>query len=168
MILIGNTRATEKEPARHCGGLPVERIVPLRPERSLFHETIYSSRFRRAHREHGARPCPGFTGYDHTPDNALPAVNQTLSGLWLSELRRPGPTGLQPPIIPTIITFFADGTSLGSPADGTQTPTHAIRIRVGDRKFLGTGYFFNFNESRVLTTITKLCINYQMGRMERH
>jgi hypothetical protein len=97
-----------------------------------------------------------------TPEKAVPVVNQSLTGLWLSELRRPGPTGLQPPI-PTIITFFADGTSLGSPGDGTQTPTHAIWIRVGDRKFLGTGYFFNFNESRVLTTITKVRINFQLG-----
>ena len=97
-----------------------------------------------------------------SPEKAVAVVNQSLSGLWLSELRRPGPSGLQAPI-PTIVSFFADGTSLGSPADGTQTPTHAIWIRVGDRKFLGTGYFFSFNENRVLTTITKLRINYQMG-----
>src|SRR5437868_2814349 len=95
-----------------------------------------------------------------TPDKAVPATNQSLSGLWLSELRRPGPTGLLP-AIPTIITFFSDGTSLGSPADGAQTPTHAIWIRVGDRKFLGTGLFFGFDANRALTTITKLRMNYQ-------
>ena len=67
------------------------------------------------------------------------------------------------PAIPTLITFFSDGTSLGSPADGAQTATHALWIRVGDRKFLGTGYFFGFNESRVLTTITKLRINWQLS-----
>ena len=97
-----------------------------------------------------------------TPEKAVPTVNQTLSGMWLSELRRPGPNGLQPPI-PTIVTFFADGTSLASPSDGTQTATHAVWIRVGDRKFLGTGYFFNFDANRVLTTITKIRINYQLG-----
>lgn len=97
-----------------------------------------------------------------TPEKAVPVVNQILSGVWLSELRRPGPTGLQPPI-PTLITFFSDGTSLASPSDGTQTATHGLWIRVGDRKFLGTGYFFSFNESRVLTTVTKLRINYQLS-----
>jgi hypothetical protein len=97
-----------------------------------------------------------------TPEKAVPVVNQTLSGTWLSELRRPGPTGLQPPI-PTIITFFPDGTSIASPSDGTQTATHAIWIRVGDRKFLGTGWFFNFDVNRALTTVTKLRINYQLS-----
>jgi hypothetical protein len=97
-----------------------------------------------------------------TLEKAIPAVNQTLSGLWLSELRRPGPNGPLPPI-PTVVNFFPDGTSIGAPADGTQTPTLAMWIRVGDRKFLGTGYFFGFNENRVLMTITKLRINYQLS-----
>ncbi len=90
-----------------------------------------------------------------TPEKAFPVVNQVLSGTWLSELGRPGPTGLQPPI-PTFVTFSADGTSLGSPADGNQTPTHAIWIRVGDRKFLGTAWFFGFDANRALITVTKL------------
>ena len=34
---------------------------------------------------------------------------------------------------------------------------------MGDRKFLGTGFFFAFNESRILTTITKLRINYNLS-----
>src|SRR5438105_4211811 len=89
-----------------------------------------------------------------TPEKAVATVNQTLSGLWMSELRRPGPTGLLPPI-PTLITFFSDGTTLASPSDGTQTATHGLWIRVGDRKFLGTGYFFGFDANRALTTITK-------------
>jgi hypothetical protein len=90
-----------------------------------------------------------------TPEKVFPVVNRVLSGTWLSELRRPGPTGLQPPI-PTFVTFSADGTSLGSPADGNQTPTHAIWIRVGDRKFLGTAWFFGFDANRALITVTKL------------
>jgi hypothetical protein len=97
-----------------------------------------------------------------TAEKAVPVVNQALSGVWLSELRRPGPAGLQPPI-PTFITFFSDGTSLASPSDGTQTATHGLWIRVGDRKFLGTGYFFSFNEARALTTITKIRMNYQLS-----
>jgi hypothetical protein len=98
----------------------------------------------------------------HTAEKAVPVINQTLSGMWLSELRRPVATGLQAPI-PTFVTFFSDGTSLGSPADGTQTATQAIWIRVGDRKFLGTGFFFNFDANRVLTTVTKLRINYSLS-----
>jgi hypothetical protein len=97
-----------------------------------------------------------------TPERAVPVVNQSLSGLWLSELRRPGPAGLQHPI-PSIVTFFADGTALAAPADGTQTSTHIVWIRVGDRKFLGTGLFFNFDVNRALTSVTKLRINYELG-----
>jgi hypothetical protein len=82
--------------------------------------------------------------------------------MWLSQLRRPGPTGLQAPI-PTFTTFSSDGTSLASPSDGTQTATHGLWVRVGDRKFLGTGYFFSFDANRVLTTITKIRINYQLS-----
>jgi hypothetical protein len=95
-------------------------------------------------------------------DKAVPAVNQVLAGTWLSELRRPGPAGLQP-AIPAIVTFTPDGTWLSSPSDGTQTATHGIWLRVGDRKFLGTGWFFVFDVNRVLTTVTKLRINYEIG-----
>jgi hypothetical protein len=96
------------------------------------------------------------------PDRAVPTVNQVLSGTWLSELRRPGPAASLPPI-PVIVTFFSDGTSLASPSDGTQTATHGIWLRVGDRKFLGTGFFFVFDTNRVLTTVTKVRINYELA-----
>ena len=97
-----------------------------------------------------------------TPDKAVAVVNQTLSGMWLSELRRPGPTGLLP-AIPALVTFSSDGAFVSAPSDGTQTATYGLWIRVGDRKFLGTGYFFNFDANRALTTVTKLRINYQLG-----
>jgi len=96
------------------------------------------------------------------PDKAVPTVNQVLSGTWLSELRRPGPAASLP-AIPVIVTFFSDGTSLASPSDGTQTATHGIWMRVGDRKFLGTGWFSVFDASRVLTTVTKVRINYEIA-----
>jgi hypothetical protein len=95
-------------------------------------------------------------------DKAIGVLNQTLAGVWLSELRRFGPTGLQAPI-PTFTSFFSDGTSLASPSDGTQTATHGLWVRVGDRKFLGTGFFFVFDANRVLTSVTKLRINYQLS-----
>src|ERR1051325_9922512 len=97
-----------------------------------------------------------------TQEKTVPVANQSLSGLWLSELKRPGPAGLLP-AIPSIVSFYADGTGISSPADANQTPTQVTWIRVGDRKFLGTGCFFGFNENRVLTTIAKLRINYQLS-----
>jgi hypothetical protein len=69
---------------------------------------------------------------------------------------------LQPPI-PALITFFSDGTSLASPSDGTQTATHGLWIRVGDRKFLGTAFFFSFDQNRAFAGITKLRINFQLS-----
>jgi hypothetical protein len=97
-----------------------------------------------------------------TPEKAVPVINQTLTGTWLSQLRRQGPTGLLPPI-PSLITFSSDGTIVASPADGAQSATHGLWVRVGDRKFLATSFFFGFNESRALTTITKLRINFQVS-----
>ena len=96
-----------------------------------------------------------------TPEKAVPA-GQVLSGTWLSELQRPGPTGLQP-TIPAFVTFSADGNWISSPADGTQTASQGIWVRVGDRKFLGTGFFFVFDVNRVLTTVVKLRINYNLS-----
>jgi hypothetical protein len=96
------------------------------------------------------------------PDKAVPAVNQLLGGTWLSILKRPGPNGPLP-AIPTIVTFFDNGTSIASPADGTQTATHGIWMRVGDRKFLGTGWFFVFDANRAPTAATKIRINYQLS-----
>jgi hypothetical protein len=52
---------------------------------------------------------------------------------------------------------------LGSASNGTWTAAHGLWIQVGDRKFLATTYYFSFNESRVLTTITKARINYQLS-----
>ena len=95
-------------------------------------------------------------------DKAVPVVHQTIEGTWLSELRRATPSGFQPPI-PSFLTFLRDGSFLASPADGTQSAVHGMWIRVGDRKFLATAFFFSFNESRALTTITKLRINYQLS-----
>jgi hypothetical protein len=97
-----------------------------------------------------------------TAEKAVPVVHQTLSGTWLSETRLASPTGLQPPT-PTVVTFSSDGTYLVSTSNGTQTAVHGLWIRVGDRKFLGTAYYFSFNESRVLTTITKLRTNFQLS-----
>jgi hypothetical protein len=97
-----------------------------------------------------------------TPDKAVPVVNQTLSGTWLSELRVALPTGLLPPS-PGLSTFFPDGTILASASNGTWGTVHGVWTRVGDRKFLATTFYFSFDANRVLRTITKMRINYQLS-----
>ena len=97
-----------------------------------------------------------------TPDKAVTVVNQSLEGTWLLELRRPGQPATQPPVL-NLITFQPDGTAVASPADGTQATNHGVWLRVGDRKFLQTMVVFNFNESRVLTTVMKVRINAQLS-----
>jgi hypothetical protein len=97
-----------------------------------------------------------------TADKAVPVVNQALSGTWVSELRVALPTGLQPPS-PGLVTFSSDGTMLASSSNGTWSTLHGLWIRVGDRKFLATTYYFTFNESRVVTSIAKARINYQLS-----
>ena len=98
----------------------------------------------------------------NTPDKAVPTVNQTLSGTWLLELRRPGQAATQPPV-PNLVTFNPDGTVIAASADGVQTTAHGVWVRVGDRKFLQTMFVFNFNESRVFATVTKVRINVQIS-----
>lgn len=97
-----------------------------------------------------------------TPEKAVATVNQTLEGTWLLELRRPGQPATQPPV-PNLGTFHPDGTVVASTADGGQATGHGVWVRVGDRKFLQTMFVFNFNESRIFTTITKVRINVQVS-----
>ena len=97
-----------------------------------------------------------------TPEKAVATINQNLEGTWLLELRLPGQPATQPPVL-NLITFQPDGTAVACPADGTQSTSHGVWARVGDRKFLQTMFIFNFNESRALTTIFKVRINAQVG-----
>ncbi len=109
-----------------------------------------------------AAQAQGLLDTIRTPDKAVVPANQTLEGTWMSELR---PAGLPAtlPAIPNLATFHRDGTMTASAADGTQTSSHGVWVRVGDRKFLATIVLFNFNEARVLTTITKARINLQVS-----
>jgi hypothetical protein len=109
-----------------------------------------------------ALPAQSILDSIQTSDKAVPAVNQTLEGTWLLELRRPGAPASQPPTL-NLITFQADGTAIASNADGTQSTNHGVWIRVGDHKFLQTMYLFNFDESRALTTVFKIRINAQLS-----
>lgn len=94
-----------------------------------------------------------------TPDRAVPVVNQTLEGVWLVEIPRPGTQG--PGF--ALLTFHANGTVNASLADTSFTAAHGMWLRVGDRKFLQTHYLFFFGENRLLSAVQKLRINWQLS-----
>ena len=97
-----------------------------------------------------------------TPEKAVPTVNQTLEGTWLVQSRRPGQPATQPSIL-GLTTFQPNGSVNATTADGTNSASHGVWVRVGDRKFLQTSFGFNFNESRVLISIVKIRINSQLS-----
>jgi hypothetical protein len=96
-----------------------------------------------------------------TPEKAVGVVNQSLEGTWLSEVRPAGLPPAAPPIL-NLVTFNPDGTMMLSASDGNQGVGHGVWVRVGDRKFLMTLFFFNYDASRVLTTIVKARVNLQL------
>ncbi|GEM_PF-1155394 len=97
-----------------------------------------------------------------TPEKAVAVVNQSMEGTWLSEIRPAGLPASAPPIL-NLVTFNSNGTLVASASDATQSVAHGVWVRVGDRKFLQTVFIFNYDASRVLTTITKARINIQMS-----
>ncbi len=94
-----------------------------------------------------------------TPEKAVPTVNQSLDGTWLFELRPAGQTT----VLLHLETYLPNGTVIGVNANGAQTTGHGIWIRVGDRKFLQTGFVFSFNETRVFTAMSKVRVNIQLS-----
>jgi len=97
-----------------------------------------------------------------TPEKAVAVVNQTPEGTWLSEVRPAGLPPAAPPIL-NLLTFNPNGTLMVSSSDGNQGVVHGVWVRVGDRKFLITLFFFNYDASRVLTTIVKARVNLQIS-----
>lgn len=97
-----------------------------------------------------------------TADKAVGVVNQSLEGTWLSEVRPATLPPAAPPIL-NLVTFHPNGTLMLSASDGNQGVGHGVWARVGDRKFLVTFFFFNYDASRVLTTIIKARINLQVS-----
>lgn len=96
-----------------------------------------------------------------TPDKAVPVVNQALAGTWLLEVLGAGqPAGSE---TLSLTTFQPDGTAIGIIEDGNRSPAFGLWIRVGDRKFLGTSFLFNFDEKRALATVIKLRQNIQLS-----
>jgi len=97
-----------------------------------------------------------------TPDKAVGVVNQTLEGTWLSEVRPAGLPAGAPPIL-NFATYQPNGTVVLAASDGNQSEGHGVWVRVGDRKFLATLFFFVYDANRVLTTIVKSRVNYQLS-----
>src|SRR5450631_1544568 len=97
-----------------------------------------------------------------TPEKAVGVVNQSLEGTWLSEVR-PGGLPAAAPAILNLVTFNPNGTLMLSASDGNQGTVHGVWVRVGDRKFLLTLFFFNYDASRVLTTVVKARVNLQLS-----
>ena len=97
-----------------------------------------------------------------TPDKAVAVVNQSLEGTWLAEIRPGSLPAAAPPVL-QLATYHSNGTFSVASSDGAQSPSQGVWVRVGDRKFLLTLYFFAFNDARVLTTITKVRINIQVA-----
>ncbi len=98
-----------------------------------------------------------------TPEKAVGVVNTSLEGTWLSEVRPATLPAAAPPVL-NFVTFHPDGTLTANSSDGNQGVVHGVWVRVGgDRKFLLTYFFFNYDASRVLTTIFKVRINIQLS-----
>ncbi len=113
----------------------------------------------------------GSTGHVHaqgllqsiiTPDKAVGVVNQSLEGTWLSEVRPAGlPVGA-PPIL-NFATYHPNGTVMLAASDASQGEGHGVWVRVGERKFLVTLFFFIYDANRVLTTVVKSRVNLQLS-----
>ena len=97
-----------------------------------------------------------------TPEKAVGVVNQTLEGTWLSEVRPAGLPAGAPPIL-NFATYHPNGTVVLAASDGNQSEGHGVWVRVGDRKFLATLFFFVYDANRVLTTIVKSRVNFQLS-----
>ena len=98
-----------------------------------------------------------------TPEKAVSVVNESLEGTWLSEVRPAGLPATAPPIL-NLVTFHPNGTMMASSSDGTQGTVHGVWVRVGgERKFLLSLFFFNYDANRALTTIFKVRVNLQLS-----
>ena len=96
------------------------------------------------------------------PDKAVATVGQTLEGVWLGELRRPGVTASQPGVL-GLVTYHPDGTVNSTTSDGPPKTTHGVWVRVGDRKFLHTVLAFGYDEKGVFVNLLKIRINSQLS-----
>ncbi len=97
-----------------------------------------------------------------TPEKAVGVVNQTMEGTWLSETRPAGSPADAPPIL-NFSTYHPDGNVVLSASNGNQGEGHGVWVRVGDRKFLATLFFFIYDANRVLINVIKARVNLQLS-----
>ena len=97
-----------------------------------------------------------------TPEKAVGVVNQTLEGTWLSEVRPAGLAAGAPPVL-NFATYHPNGTVVLAASDANQGEGHGVWVRVGERKFLVTLFFFIYDANRVLSTVVKSRVNLQLS-----
>lgn len=97
-----------------------------------------------------------------TPEKAVGVVNQSLEGTWLSEVRPAGLPAGAPPIL-NLATYHPNGTVIIAASDANQGEGHGVWVRVGERKFLLTLFFFIYDANRVLATVVKSRVNLQLS-----
>jgi hypothetical protein len=97
-----------------------------------------------------------------TQEKAVAVVNQTPEGTWMSETRPAGSAADAPPIY-NFSTYHPDGNVVLSPSNGNQGEGHGLWLRVGDRKFLATLFFFIYDANRVVVNVIKSRVNIQLS-----
>lgn len=97
-----------------------------------------------------------------TPEKAVGVVNQSMEGTWMSETRPAGSPADAPPLF-NFSTYHPDGNVTLSASNGNQGEGHGLWVRVGDRKFLATLFFFIYDANRVVVNIIKSRVNVQLS-----
>ena len=97
-----------------------------------------------------------------TPEKAVDALNQTMEGTWLSEAR---PAGTPADALPlyNFSTYHPGGNVTLAASNGNQAEGHGVWVRVGDRKFLATLFFFIYDANRVVINVIKSRVNLQLS-----
>ncbi len=97
-----------------------------------------------------------------TPEKAVDALNQTMEGTWLSETR-PAGTPADAPSLYNFSTYHRGGNVTLAASNGNQSEGHGVWVRVGERKFLATLFFFIYDANRVVVNVIKSRVNLQLS-----
>jgi hypothetical protein len=96
------------------------------------------------------------------PEKAVAVVNQSMEGTWVTEARPAGAPADAPPIL-NFSTYHPDGNVVLSASNGNQGEGHGLWLRVGDRKFLATLFFFIYDANRVVINVIKSRVNLELS-----
>jgi len=97
-----------------------------------------------------------------TPEKAVAVVNQSMEGTWVTETRPAGSPAEAPPLN-NFSTYHPDGNVVLSASNGNQGEGHGVWLRVGDRKFLATLFFFIYDANRVVINVIKSRVNIELS-----